>query len=135
MVDVIDTSLHTTSIPTGYTGLGTVVGNAYTSAGVVEMTSVFFTSTGAATDVLIGYRPTSVKVVNETDSITWEWIRGMAVANSLKTVLSGPTLTLDTGSAINPTEPGGVGSGGNWKLTLSATLCGTSKAIRVLVLG
>jgi hypothetical protein len=135
MVDVIDTSLHTTSIPTGYTGLATVVGNALTAAGVAEMASVFFTSTGAATDVLLGFRPTAVKVVNSTDSITWEWIRGMAVANSLKTVLSGPTLTLDTGSAINPTEPAGTGGGGNWKLTLSATLCGTSKAISVIVFG
>jgi hypothetical protein len=132
--DIIDTALHAATIPTGYAGPGTVVGNCYGSAGVCEMESVYFTSTGNATQINLGFRPTSVKVVNTTDGITWEWIRGMPVANTIKSIFGGAVAT-DTGSAINPTEPSGVGGGGNWILTLSATLCGTSKAISVLVLG
>lgn len=133
-IDVIDTSLHSATIPTTYTGPGTVVGNAYTSGGVTEMASVYFTSDGNATTVLLGFRPVYIKVYNLTDGLIWEWMRNMPAADSIKTTMSAPTIALDTGSAINPTELA-VSGGGNWQAALSATLCGTSKALYMLAFG
>lgn len=126
-IDVIDTSLHVASIPTGYTGPGTVVGNASGAGGTISDVSVFFTSTGNVTDVLIGFRPKKIEIINDTDSIKWEWMRGMAATHSVKTTFSGPTVAMDTTTAISVTEAA-TGSG-NWKVTLSAGLCGTSKLI------
>lgn len=133
MVDVIDTSLHVTAFPTGYTGLGTLIGNANNAGGVTSTVSCFFTSTGAAVDLLIGFRPRKISIINDTDSIQWDWIRGMAATHAKKTVFSGPTITMDTGSAIVPSEPSL--NTGNWKVTLSATLAGTSKLICVWIEG
>ncbi len=71
--DIIDTSLHVATIPSTYTGPGTVVGNINSAGGVVSDLSGYFTSTGNATEIRIGFRPRWVKVINDTDSIIWEW--------------------------------------------------------------
>jgi hypothetical protein len=125
--DIIDSSLHTATIPATYTGPGTVVGNCSSAGGVDSDLSGYFTSDGNATQINLGARPRSIKIVNDTDGITWEWMRGMAATHSIKTTFSGPTIALDTGTAIAVTEAA-TGSG-NWTVTLSATLCATSKLI------
>lgn len=125
--DIIDTSLHIATIPANYTGPGTVVGNCSGAGGTISDVSIFFTSTGNATQVNLGFRPKKVEIINDTDSIKWEWMRGLAATHSVKTTFSGPTVAMDTGTAISVTEAA-VGSG-NWNVTLSATLCGTSKLI------
>lgn len=79
-----------------------------------------FTGDGAATTLKLGYNPSYIVVVNETDTIRWEKIKGMAAANSMK--LTGtPTFAIDTGSAIL--------FNGDGTVTLSATLGANAKAI------
>lgn len=97
------------------------------SGGVVNTAAGSFTSDGGAATVTLGFVPIHVFVVNSTDVITWEKITGMAAADSVKTVAGTTgandtvTTTIDTGSAILINTDGTV--------TLSSTLCGTSKAI------
>ena len=127
--DVIDPSLHTSSIPTTYTGPGTVVGHTIQSGGDETDVHGYFTSTGNATQINIGFRPMHIKIVNITDVILWEWMYGFPATDVVK-VVTGGTTTVDTGSAIVPTEQAGLTNvAGNWIVTLSATLCATSKLI------
>lgn len=129
--DIIDPSFHLSAFPSGnlYTGPGTVVGNTIQSGGDETDVHGYFTSTGNATQINIGFRPMRIKVVNTTDNIQWEWLYGFPATNSQKTVAAG-TVTQDTGSAIVPTDQAGLTNiEGNWIATLSATLCGTSKNI------
>lgn len=132
-IDIIDTSLHVATIPATYTGPGTVVGNTSGAGGTISDVSGFFTSTGNVTQLNLGFRPKKIEVVNDTDNITWVWMRGMAATHSIKTTFSGPTIAMDTGTAISVTEAA-TGSG-NWNVSLSATLCGTSKSILFWVEG
>lgn len=79
-----------------------------------------FTGDGAATTITLGYNPSCLVVVNETDAVRWEKIKGMAAANSLK--LTGvPAFTVDTTSAIL--------FNGDGTVTLSAALGASGKAI------
>lgn len=96
------------------------------AAGVHHCESGSFTSDGGVATVTLGYNPTVFKVVNSTDTIVWEKTAGMAAANCVKTVAAGTT-TIDTGSAILLNGDGTV--------TLSTTLCGTSKAISWIAFG
>lgn len=124
--DVIDPSLHTSSIPATYTGPGTVVGNTVQSGPSEEDVFGHFTSTGNATQINVGFKPMKIKVVNTTDAITWEWTYGMPAADAVKIVLGGSLAgTLDTGGAFTIAD----GGSGNFTVTLSATVCGTSKNI------
>jgi len=133
-IDVIDPSLHVSTIPTTYTGPGTVVGHTRQGGNETEVDG-YFTSTGNATQVNVGFKPTRVKVVNTTDVIEWEWKLGMLATHTLKTVAAG-TVTDDTSSAILPTEQGGTTDiAGNWIVTFSAALCGTSKNITFSIEG
>ena len=43
------------------------------------------TGTGAALNVLLGFVPTYVKIINQTDVGSLEWIGGMPAASGLKT--------------------------------------------------
>lgn len=122
--DVIDAGVYTR--PTSYTGPGTVDGHCLVGGGVDDHITGYFTSTGNATQINAGFRPRSVKVVNTTDAITWAWQHGMPDADSVKIVLGGSLAgTLDTGAAITVATSGG----GNYTVTFSTTLCGTSKNI------
>lgn len=126
--DVIDTSMHLAAFPATYTGPGTVVGNCVQSGGEETDVHGYFTSDGNATQVNIGFKPLHIKVINETDVIIWEWMYGLAATHAIKVVTAGTT-TVDTGSAIVPSEASGTGPAGNWIVTFSAGLCGTSKNI------
>jgi len=90
--------------------------------GIVNVATGSFTSDNAAQTLTLGFVPTYVYVINETDVITWEKTDPMAAANSLKTVGSTGVVTLDTGSAIVINTDGTV--------TLSATAVGNAKAIK-----
>ena len=124
-IDVIDTSTYVRP-SSGYTGLGTVDGHSVVDGGMGNHTTGFFTSTGNATQLNIGFRPRNIFVVNETDVITWTWTHGMAVANSLK-FTNAADMALDTSSQLTPSESA-TGTG-NWIVTIGATACGTSKNI------
>jgi hypothetical protein len=65
-----------------------------------------------------------VKVINMTDVIVWEWHRGMAATNTLKTVAAGTT-TVDTtlGDRRVRRQPTTATT-----VTLSAALAASAKA-------
>lgn len=90
------------------------------AASVTGFASGSFTSDGTAGTINIGFTAREVNVVNETDTIIWRKMDGQAAANCVKTVAVGTT-TVDTGSAILINT--------DRTITLSATLCGTAKAI------
>lgn len=64
-----------------------------------------FTGDGTAIEVLCGFKPRHVKVVNVTDVEVWDKFESMTDAQSIKTVTAGTT-TIDTASAIVLTERG-----------------------------
>lgn len=130
MVDVIDTALHTTTFPAGYTGPGTLIGNPKHSSVAKEM-SIFFTSTGNAVAIPLGFEPLRIKVVNDTDGVTWEWFRGMAATHSIKNTSATDTAD-DTTSGI---VVSGDFAHGNCLLTISAAAAGSAKTIAVNVAG
>jgi hypothetical protein len=92
------------------------------SGNVVNFSSGSFTSNGNATQLNLGFTARYVKVVNSTDAIIWEKITGT------------PTEAVDTGSAIVVDTDTGYNAPG-LTVTLSATLCGTSKAISWVAFG
>lgn len=79
-----------------------------------------FTADGTATKLTIGWVPARIVVLNETDGIRWEKMKGMATANSMKWT-SAADLAIDTGSAIALNSDGTV--------TLSSGLCVSAKKI------
>ena len=89
--------------------------------GVVNSVTGSFTGDGAAQTLTLGFVPTEVSVVNETDVILWYKADPMATANCIKQVAAGTT-TLDTGSAIVINADGTV--------TLSSGLAANGKAIK-----
>lgn len=127
----IDTAISGSSFPTTYTGSGTLAASCLTSGGVVNLTTGNFTSTGDAVVVNIGFQPRRVTVLNETDTIRWGKLVGMAAANCTKETSS--TLSVETASDILFSQAN-VGDP-VWTVTLSSTLCGTSKAIVFVIEG
>lgn len=93
--------------------------------GVVNFASGSFTSDGGVATVTLGFTPRRVEVVNSTDTIVWTKIEGMAAANCVK--VTSTTQSVETGSDIL------INAGGT--VTLSTTLCGTSKAISYTAIG
>jgi hypothetical protein len=79
-----------------------------------------FTGDGAATKLTLGFVPARIVVINETDTIRYEKMKGMAAANCLKVIAAG-TMTVDTGSLITLNTDGTV--------TLAAALGVTAKHI------
>lgn len=92
--------------------------------GVVNSVTGSFTGDGSAQTLTLGFVPTHIRIINETDVILWEKWDPMAAANSLKTVGSTGVTTLDTGSAIV------IGTDGT--VALSATLAANAKAIKFI---
>jgi hypothetical protein len=131
--DIIDPALSVATIPSTYTGPATIAAACYKAGGVCERINGFFTSAGNAVQVNAGFRPTSVKIINTTDGLIWEWQYGMATTQSIKTTL-GTGQALDTGSAIVVSDPDS-GTASNYRVTFSATAMGTSKAIRFQIEG
>jgi hypothetical protein len=121
---IIDTGVAVRSA--GYAGRGTLDGNAVRSMGIANHVAGFFTSDGNAVEILCGFRANRVQIFNETDSLGWMKLFGMAAANTIKTVEGGSLAeTLDTTSAILVNDL----TGGSWSVTLSAEACGTAKKI------
>lgn len=123
--DVIDVSLHTPTFPATYNGPGTLIGNPKQSAGLETDVMGYFTSDGNAVQLPVGFQPLHIVVLNETDGIEWDWRRGMAATHTKKTTFSGPTIAIDTTSAITVTD----GGAGNFTVNFTAALAGTSKNI------
>lgn len=90
------------------------------SDGVNSFRHGSFTSDGSAQIVTLGFVPNCIEVINETDTIFWKKFQPMAAANCLK--ITATTLSVETSSDILFNSDGTV--------TLSATLVGTSKAIK-----
>jgi hypothetical protein len=130
---IIDPSIHGAAFPATYTGPGTLIGNCRQAGGIEEDVSGYFTSAGNAVQVNVGFRPLHIRVVNVTDVIIWEWFYGFPATNALKVVTAG-TITVDTGSAIVPSESS-QNQSGNWIVTLSAAAVGTSKLITFIIEG
>lgn len=96
----------------------TYSGKADSIVGTMEFV---FSADGTATTLSLGFNPSEVCVINETDATIWFKIGAQAAANSIKQVTAGTT-TLDTGSAIL--------FNGDGTITLSSTLCASGKAIK-----
>jgi hypothetical protein len=89
------------------------------SGGVLNTASGSFTSDNAAQVINLGFKPAWMKVINETDTITWEVLVASSSTKVVKTTSS--ATSIDTGSAIVINSDGTV--------TLSATAVGNSKVI------
>jgi hypothetical protein len=93
------------------------------SGTVAQSVTGSFTSDGSAQVLALGFVPSFITVINETDTILWEKWDPMVAANSLKCVNNAATqFVVDTTSQILFNSDGTV--------TLGATLVGTSKAIK-----
>ena len=121
----IDTSISGSSLPATYTGSGTLAANCLTSAGVVNFTTGNFTSSNDDVVIRIGFQPRRVTVLNETDTVRWGKMVGMAASNCTKETSS--TLSVETGWQIL-FDQANVGDP-VWTVTLAAALVGNSKAI------
>lgn len=58
-----------------------------------------FTGDGTIVNVILGFKPKYVKLINLTDATVWEKVDGMGATQTMKTVTAG-TLTTDTSTAI-----------------------------------
>lgn len=97
----------------------TTVSASARSGGVINSASGGFTSDGNITILNLGFAPSMVRVINETDAIIWDKLGGEAAANCMKT---------DTAVALSTSSDIVINSDGT--VSLSATVVGTSKAIR-----
>lgn len=123
-VSIIDTSLHTTTIPSTYTGPGTLVGNSVNSQG--KDVFGFCSSVGGNTiQINVGFQPLMVSIVDTTGSLEWSWQFGFPANNSVKWTLGSVAAVMDTtGQIVVVTDLSGNGT-----VTLGATLCGSGKNI------
>lgn len=88
--------------------------------GVPQSVCGSFTSDNNAQTLTLGFIPSAIFVINETDTIRWDKWRSMTAANCIKTTST--TQSVETSSDILINTDGTV--------TLSATLVGSSKAIK-----
>jgi hypothetical protein len=72
--------------------------------GIANHATGSFTGAGAAVDVICGFTPRVVRVLNLTDRISDEKHEGMAATEVLHTVADG-TRTLDTGGHLAFADP------------------------------
>lgn len=122
--NVIDTTIHGSSFPTGYTGAGTIAASCKNAGGIINQANGFFTSNNNATQINLGFRPLKITLINITDVIKWEWFYGFGATQALKTVTGG-TMTVDTGTAFSVSTD----LAGNHTLTISAAANGNAKAL------
>jgi hypothetical protein len=92
--------------------------------GIANMATGSFTSDNAAQTLTLGFVPTHIRIINETDVVLWEKWDPMAAANALKTVGSTGVTTLDANSYVLINSDGTI--------TLHATLVGNAKAIKFI---
>lgn len=91
---------------------------------VTNIAEGYFTSDNSAQTLTLGFIPSWIKVINVTDVIIWEKVRGMASTDVIKYNGTGPAITLDANSYILINTDGTV--------TLHATLVGNAKAIKFI---
>ena len=78
----------------------------------------------AATTINLGFAPSYIKFVNQTDRIIDEWFTGMAAAESLHTAANG-TVTDESTNGI--TVVGVTAAGTQYSFTVTATTMAASK--------
>ena len=68
------------------------------SASVVQVAvgSYITSSTAAAFDITVGFKPLWVRVVNETSGDMYEWYHGMAAAEAVKMLAAGTRSIITT---------------------------------------
>jgi hypothetical protein len=123
----IDVTLHGSSFPATYTVPGALQALGFTSTANLLIgnplfsddgdVSGYFTGAGNVVDIPVGTQVAAVTITDVTDNIRWDWYRGMAATNTIKTVAAG-TRTVDTTSAISVSTD----FAGNSTITLSAAL-------------
>lgn len=69
--------------------------------GVVNLATGSFTGAGEAVQVITGFKPRRVHLINQTDRIQHIWQEGMAATHTLNIAAAG-TATDNTGSHIVP---------------------------------
>lgn len=89
------------------------------AAGIARSTTGAFTGDGTVTEVILGYRPKYIKVINITDRIVQEKLEGMADDTCLNIVAAG-TATANTSSLVTIQDNG---------FTLAAAVAIDEKAI------
>jgi hypothetical protein len=67
--------------------------------GIVRIQDGAFTGDGTVVTVNLGFVPSEFILINQTDVVTFQKLRGMAAANCIKVIAAG-TMTLDTSSAV-----------------------------------
>lgn len=116
--NVIDINIHGSAFPSTYIGSGDTLGNPIAVVGGVDRVSGYFTGKGNAVSIPVGFQPTHVKVVDDTNSLVWEWHRGMTATHTIKMTLGTVAAVVDTTTAISVT----VDNTGNGTVLLSAGL-------------
>lgn len=116
----IDLAFHGSTFPATYIGPGNLIGNPVLNR-TGDAVSGYFTGTGDAVNIPVGFAPTKIEVADETNNIVWQWYRGQAAGKVFKQVAAG-TETVDTGSAITVAAD----LAGNAVITLSATLAASA---------
>lgn len=76
-----------------------------TSAGLANLAEGNFVADGTAVNVILGFRPRLVKLINATAATVYEKTAGMAATAGLRTVTAGTT-TIQTSSDIVINEDG-----------------------------
>lgn len=82
-----------------------------------------WTGDGTAVTLTLGFNPSYLQIINQTDTIIFEKIAGMAAANCVKQIAAGTT-TIDTTPLIT--------FNGDGTVTLAAALNVTAKAFAFL---
>jgi hypothetical protein len=107
-----------------------VLGRFNQSGGVANFASGLLTTgsaTAVAVQIVVGFVPRHVRILNETDVVVWEKFDTMVAANTLKHVTAGD-MTIDTGSAIVFDIDPGLGVAAE-SFTISTAISVASKVI------
>ncbi len=123
----------TTAVRTDEGGIANFASGYFTSDGnatIIGSTKIGAVSgPGGSTAVLqdgLGFTPRFVRVYNRTDNLLWEWYEGTAATETFLTTGSSGVISVTTNSDILVAAN---------SLTLSATLVGSSKAIKWVAWG
>lgn len=123
-VNIIDTSLHTSTIPATYTGPGNLVGNAINGIGK-DVFGYCTSVAGNTIQINCGFTPTNITVCDMTGNLEWYWQLGFPANSTLKYTLGTIAGVVDTTGQITvTTDPAG-----NCNVNLGATLCGSAKLL------
>lgn len=141
----IDTSLHASSFPATYivpgflANLGVSITTTPAAAGLLigncvqsddsDVIAGYFTAAGNATILPVGFAPSRVTITDWTGGFEWVWMLGAPATDTVKKTFSGPTITVDTTSAIVITADAAGGVGNSDYITLSSGLCANNHVL------